>query len=102
MKFRKLITLYSLFKGEKKIAIEISIELNVFYYNCNVRRKALKNFEQCVKPGGMLLIDHRNYDYIIDKGATPAKSIYYNVSIIIDLVIYLFHVYIDFIILYIE
>jgi glycine N-methyltransferase len=44
-------------------------------------RKALKNFEQCVKPGGMLLIDHRNYDYIIDKGATPAKSIYYNVRI---------------------
>ncbi|CAB3370121.1 Hypothetical predicted protein [Cloeon dipterum] len=41
-------------------------------------KKALKNFEQCVKPGGMLLIDHRNYDYIIDKGATPAHSIYYN------------------------
>lgn len=40
----------------------------------------MKNFEQCVRPGGMLLIDHRNYDYIIDKGATPAHSIYYNVS----------------------
>jgi hypothetical protein len=44
-------------------------------------RRALKNFERCVKPGGVLLIDHRNYDYIIDRGATPAKSIYYNVSI---------------------
>ncbi|KAF4526034.1 hypothetical protein B566_EDAN000827, partial [Ephemera danica] len=42
------------------------------------QRRALKNFERCVKPGGVLLIDHRNYDYIIDKGATPAKSIYYN------------------------
>lgn len=40
----------------------------------------MKNFEQCVRPGGMLLIDHRNYDYIIDKGATPAHSIYYNVG----------------------
>lgn len=44
-------------------------------------KKAIKNFEQCVKPGGLLLIDHRNYDYIIATGATPAKCIYYNVSL---------------------
>lgn len=43
-------------------------------------RAALKNFERCVKPGGLLLIDHRNYDYIVSTGQTPAKCIYYNVS----------------------
>lgn len=49
-------------------------------------KKAIKNFEKCVKPGGLLLIDHRNYDYIIATGATPAKCIYYNVSLLIFLV----------------
>lgn len=43
-------------------------------------RLALKNFEQCVKPGGLLLIDHRNYDHILQSGHTPSKCIYYNVS----------------------
>lgn len=42
------------------------------------QRQALLNFERCVKPGGLLLIDHRNYDYIIDTGNIPAKCIYYN------------------------
>ncbi|XP_071441892.1 glycine N-methyltransferase [Hetaerina americana] len=41
-------------------------------------KTALKNFERCVKPGGLLLIDHRNYDYIIRTGETPTKCIYYN------------------------
>lgn len=41
---------------------------------------ALNNFERCVKPGGLLLIDHRNYDNIMESGQTPSKSIYYNVS----------------------
>lgn len=44
-------------------------------------RAALKNFERCVKPGGLLLIDHRNYDHIVSTGQTPAKCIYYNVSL---------------------
>lgn len=44
------------------------------------QKMAIKNFERCVKPGGLLLIDHRNYENIIDTGSTPAKSIYYNVS----------------------
>lgn len=43
-------------------------------------KRAIKNFEKCLKPGGILLIDHRNYDNILETGATPAKSIYYNVS----------------------
>nr|XP_023023128.1 glycine N-methyltransferase [Leptinotarsa decemlineata] len=40
--------------------------------------QALRNFEKCVKPGGLLLIDHRNYDDIIDSGSTATKCIYYN------------------------
>ncbi|XP_055607397.1 glycine N-methyltransferase-like [Uranotaenia lowii] len=42
--------------------------------------QAIRNFEKCVKPGGLLLIDHRNYDNIMDTGATPSKCIYYNSS----------------------
>ncbi|KAK3923801.1 Glycine N-methyltransferase [Frankliniella fusca] len=42
------------------------------------QKKALSNFEQCVRPGGLLLIDHRNFDFILDNGSTPARSIYYN------------------------
>lgn len=42
------------------------------------QKQALRNFEKCIKPGGFLLIDHRNYDSIIDSGNTAAKSIYYN------------------------
>jgi len=42
------------------------------------QKQALRNFEKCVKPGGFLLIDHRNYDSIIDSGETAARSIYYN------------------------
>lgn len=44
------------------------------------QKQAIKNFEKCVKPGGMLLIDHRNYDNIMETGSTPSKCIYYNVS----------------------
>lgn len=43
------------------------------------QKQAIKNFEKCVKPGGLLLIDHRNYDSIMETGSTPAKSLYYNV-----------------------
>ncbi|XP_021935788.1 glycine N-methyltransferase isoform X2 [Zootermopsis nevadensis] len=46
--------------------------------DCQDQRLALKNFERCVKPGGLLLIDHRNYDHILDSGYTPSKCIYYN------------------------
>ncbi|XP_076756344.1 glycine N-methyltransferase isoform X2 [Xylocopa sonorina] len=42
------------------------------------QRQALRNFELCVKPDGLLLIDHRNYDYIIETGNVPPKCIYYN------------------------
>lgn len=39
---------------------------------------ALQNFYEMIKPGGILVIDHRNYDYILDTGKTPAKNMYYN------------------------
>ncbi|GBL95489.1 Glycine N-methyltransferase [Araneus ventricosus] len=39
---------------------------------------AIKNFHEMIKPNGYLLIDHRNYDYTLKHGKTPAKSIYYN------------------------
>ncbi|XP_026478230.1 glycine N-methyltransferase-like isoform X4 [Ctenocephalides felis] len=42
------------------------------------QKQALRNFEKCVKPGGLLLIDHRNYDHIISSGSTPSKCLYYN------------------------
>ncbi len=33
-----------------------------------------------VKPGGILIIDHRNYDYILETGQAPqGKNIYYKV-----------------------
>lgn len=44
------------------------------------QKQAIRHFEKCVKPGGLLLIDHRNYDSIMKTGSTPAKSLYYNVS----------------------
>lgn len=44
------------------------------------QKRAISNFEKCVKPGGLLLIDHRNYDNIMSTGSTPSKSLYYNVS----------------------
>jgi len=43
-------------------------------------KKAILNFKKCLRAGGILLIDHRNYDIILDTGATPAKSLYYNTS----------------------
>ncbi|KAG6799917.1 glycine N-methyltransferase [Apis mellifera caucasica] len=49
------------------------------------QRQALLNFERCVKPGGLLLIDHRNYDFIIETGNIPSKCIYYNSQHMIDI-----------------
>ncbi|XP_076061131.1 glycine N-methyltransferase isoform X2 [Oratosquilla oratoria] len=48
-------------------------------------RLALRNFAGMVKPGGILLIDHRNYDYIVDKGCAPSHNIYYNSSHVKDI-----------------
>lgn len=42
------------------------------------QKSALKNFMHLVKPGGILVIDHRNYDEILATGLVPAKNVYYN------------------------
>ena len=44
-------------------------------------KTALKNFAAMVRPGGILVIDHRNFDAILDTGSVPANNIYYNVSV---------------------
>ena len=41
---------------------------------------ALENFQKLLKPGGILVIDHRNFDYILEHGKAPIHNIYYNVS----------------------
>ncbi|XP_063530132.1 glycine N-methyltransferase [Cydia strobilella] len=50
-----------------------------------VQKRALENFAKCLKPGGLLFIDHRNYDAMIDSGATPGHSIYYNCKYPVDI-----------------
>ncbi|XP_012669735.1 glycine N-methyltransferase [Clupea harengus] len=42
------------------------------------QKLALHNIASMVKPGGILIIDHRNYDYILETGKAPqGKNIYY-------------------------
>ncbi|XP_033110558.1 glycine N-methyltransferase-like [Anneissia japonica] len=48
-------------------------------------RKALKNFAYMVKPGGIMIIDHRNYDAILDTGRAPVKNIYYQGNCVNDI-----------------
>ena len=33
-----------------------------------------------LRPGGILIIDHRNFDYIVKNGKSPSKNIYYQVG----------------------
>jgi len=42
------------------------------------QRRCIQNFYDILKPGGTLIIDHRNYDYILKHGKAPANNIYYN------------------------
>ena len=56
----------------------VSPNLNYFSRNQKI---AIKNFYDMLKPGGILIIDHRNYDYILKHGKSPNKNIYYNSSI---------------------
>lgn len=44
------------------------------------QKLALHNIASMVRPGGILIIDHRNYDYILETGRAPqGKNIYYKV-----------------------
>lgn len=50
------------------------------------QKLALQNIASMVRPGGMLIIDHRNYDYILETGRAPqGKNIYYKVLIVLEL-----------------
>ena len=51
-----------------------------FEGNLNNQRIALKNFADFLRPGGIMIIDHRNYDAILDTGRAPVQNIYYHVS----------------------
>ena len=42
------------------------------------QKTAIANFHSLLKPGGVLIIDHRNYDHILKHGHGPSKNIYYN------------------------
>lgn len=45
------------------------------------QKLALQNIASMVRPGGILIIDHRNYDYILETGRAPqGKNIYYKVT----------------------
>ena len=47
------------------------------------QKLALSNFYDILKPGGILIIDHRNYDEIIKTGKlSQSKNIYYNSKVI--------------------
>ncbi|XP_003769119.2 glycine N-methyltransferase [Sarcophilus harrisii] len=47
---------------------------------------ALKNIAGMVRPGGLLVIDHRNYDHILSTGcAPPGKNIYYKSDLTKDI-----------------
>ncbi|CAK9297377.1 unnamed protein product [Gordionus sp. m RMFG-2023] len=56
------------------------------------QRTALKNFRDVLRPGGSLIIDHRNYDYILKSGKCPCRNIYYNSKNIKDITTSLLYV----------
>lgn len=41
------------------------------------RRDALESMFKALKPGGMLILDHRNYDSILDEGYSSKHEFYY-------------------------
>ena len=81
------LTLYDDIKGQVRGGFDAVICLgNSFahmsdnYGDQREQKQAIKNFEKCLKPGGILFIDHRNYDAMTTDINAPSKSIYYNVS----------------------
>merc|ERR1712121_360932 len=56
-----------------------------FHGDLRDHRTCFTNFAKMVKPGGLFIIDHRNYDYILANGKVPSKNIYYNSSHIRDI-----------------
>jgi len=56
---------------------EMTID-GVTYKNCHER--AISNFRKMLRPGGILIIDHRNFDYIVKHQKSPSKNVYYQSS----------------------
>ncbi|KAJ3640373.1 hypothetical protein Zmor_003675 [Zophobas morio] len=48
------------------------------------QKQAISNFKKCLKPGGLLLIDHRNYDKLLE-GKVPEMGVYYKDSSITNI-----------------
>lgn len=44
-------------------------------------RKCLTNFRKFLKPGGLLLIDHRNVDSMLDRGLVVNKTVFQEVCL---------------------
>jgi glycine N-methyltransferase len=63
-----------------------------FHGDLRDHKICFKNFAAMVKPGGLFLIDHRNYDYILENGKAPKKNIYYNSQHILDIKTSVLHV----------
>ena len=49
-----------------------------FHGDQREQRKAIENFHSLLCPGGILVIDHRNYDNILEQGNAPKNNIYYS------------------------
>ena len=56
-----------------------------FHGDMRDHKKCFENFRDVVKPRGLFIIDHRNYDYILENGKAPSNNIYYNSSHIKDI-----------------
>lgn len=56
-----------------------------FHGDMRDHKKCMENFVKLIKPGGIFIIDHRNYDYILANGRAPSKNIYYNSNHINDI-----------------
>lgn len=46
-------------------------------FDHEVRRDALRSMAAILKPGGLLIVDHRNYDDILDNGYSTKHRYYY-------------------------
>ncbi|KAH0622802.1 hypothetical protein JD844_025484 [Phrynosoma platyrhinos] len=72
--------------GHGRKGKEFSIILHLHLGDQGVHKQALKNIASMVRPGGIFVIDHRNYDYILKTGcAPPGKNIYYKSDLTKDI-----------------
>ena len=56
------------------------------------QRAAVDNFRRLLRPGGVLVIDHRNYDAILRDGRAPVSNAYYNGRHVVDIRTSVLHV----------